>query len=268
MGRQSSRKGKGPSKRTPESFKADVSSHQTQAIDAFNKVAGEGNPLKDFPPTNIEDARAHGYTPAVLEERRQLIIIARNQKLTLEPPFPSAPKRNPTHLLSFFRKGNFLMLMQFSALYAARRFLDAAFEGTHYKWQSEHEITSGDISCKCDQDLEALLEHKLTKDEKAWIIPPPYDQYVTYVRTGEKPRTTIGDTRETVSDKRATGGTPRAAPASKEGLTSLADVCKRLKVDPREARQTLRKSTFEKPQAGWHFTPAQVKEVEALIKDL
>lgn len=56
---------------------------------------------------------------------------------------------------------------------------------------------------------------------------------------------------------------PRAA-VSKEGLVSLAYLCEELGVDGKVARRKLR-AHMEKPEAGWHFTPAQVKDVQLII---
>ncbi len=50
-------------------------------------------------------------------------------------------------------------------------------------------------------------------------------------------------------------------------LTSLADICKEMKIAPRLARIRLRNSDeLEKSEGGWNFTQAQVAKVKAIIK--
>lgn len=51
---------------------------------------------------------------------------------------------------------------------------------------------------------------------------------------------------------------------SKDGLVSLASLCEKHGIDGKVARRKLR-GKMEKPEAGWHFTPDQVNEVELII---
>ena len=51
---------------------------------------------------------------------------------------------------------------------------------------------------------------------------------------------------------------------SKGGLVSLASLCEKHGIDGKVARRKLR-GKMEKPEAGWHFTPDQVNEVELII---
>lgn len=51
---------------------------------------------------------------------------------------------------------------------------------------------------------------------------------------------------------------------SKDGLVSLGSLCEKHGIDGKVARRKLR-GKMEKPEAGWHFTPEQAKEAEAII---
>lgn len=55
--------------------------------------------------------------------------------------------------------------------------------------------------------------------------------------------------------------------ASKDGLTTLAEICTTLKIDPRDARAALRAAKIDKPDAGWAWANAKAApDIEAIVK--
>ena len=198
---------------------------------------------------------------------------------------------------------------KFGATYAAKCFIDTVRELSEFKvleptekWVGPNRLYINNwilISSDPDSevDLEDIIEYEYTKEEKKWRLPVPYPEYAeTIARHGQgthpqlntRTRESQGKPPLTDAEKKKVGLRVPSEPtrekaARKEkperkkkerpaGIISLADICKKLKCDPREARQALRKSKAKKPDIGWAWPQkeeAQVtKDLEKALKKL
>lgn len=265
-------------RRTEDDFVAERKQRQQSDDAELKQQVAEFNALKKKLPTNdtpewsqttLAKAKALPDPCKVMHERIAFLTIAWNRRLKLEEHAPSPPKRPAKYSMSFTRRNNFLGSHSWAATYAAKHFFDAIFGDAKLKWLDDFTVTDPDteLTCKCEPNLEEIIEHKFTKAEREWMLPTPYKEYAHFIRTGEKSRhvkvdATSNDDRTPSNPRSTTGGNRRAV--NKEGLTSLADLCAEIGIEPREARQTLRKK-FTKPDAGWYFNEQQVEEVKKIL---
>ena len=54
---------------------------------------------------------------------------------------------------------------------------------------------------------------------------------------------------------------------SREGLVSVSDIAKEMKLSPKEARAALRRAKTDKPDVGWAFPPSEVDKIKKAIKE-
>lgn len=149
--------------------------------------------------------------------------------------------------------------------------------------------------------LEDIMEYEYKGDEKKWRLPHPYDQYASYIafyhhgihpqlnsrsREGdglpelspeERHRYGLDEGENNVADKRRrkkkpapVEKEPRSKPTKKErkadpNVLTLAQLCKELKCDPKEARQALRKAKVDKPDAGWQWPAEQHDKISKVL---
>lgn len=79
------------------------------------------------------------------------------------------------------------------------------------------------------------------------------------------PKSKSGSKPAAKSAKSSNGNGKSAAPAATEG-TSLADICKELKMEPRAARRKLRNAEFEAEGGRYVFTrKADVEKVKKIL---
>lgn len=235
-------------------------------------------------PLTQDEAVWRGITPAIQEVRNAHNKEVINMALKLPEPFPSSPHRPPKITMHFTRADKNIATHGFCQPYAARYFFDAIVQKDKFKWRDDDTIiipSLDNLVINCDK-LEDVLDHKLGPKEREWELPEPYTSYAQSIRTGE--RVLISPKRSHRADgeqkspsfafaeagrdqrKRSLRQSQQRARASRDGLTSLADICAELKLDPREARQTLRKSNTPKPDAGWAWPDKEIPGIKKLLK--
>jgi hypothetical protein len=194
----------------------------------------------------------------------------------LSHPYPSSPRRLPTHYVSI-TCGKRYHSETFSAAYAARAFVDHVVGDQAYKWLSHTKIrTEEDVIVESPQ-LEDIIEHDLTPAEKEWSISDEDKRTIFYVVTGRRLRIrpfndkkmyeSVADPKRVVQTIRDNPMGPSFAISKPNGLVSIGDICARIGMDPSKARRTLRASTQLAHQARgrWAWPDS---EVDAIIKIL
>lgn len=144
--------------------------------------------------------------------------------------------------------------------------------------------------------LEDIMEHEYDKEEKKWKLPHPYDQYAssiarysqgthtqinsrtresqgkppldddTLIALGVKKKQPRDDYREHKRKEPKPVKERKAPKRDLSGMIDLAAICKPLKIEPREARQALRKSKAQKPDAGWVWPEKEKAEVTKMVE--
>lgn len=213
----------------------------------------------------IEAFALPGLTTHELKQRglyQKEILMTRIAHL--ERAFPSAPKVPPKYVVAVTRQQNY-NTEAFVALYAAHVFVLAVINDRPFKWLNSNEIKIDDTLIKCEQGLEDIIEHKLTASEREWELPEPYASRAHFLATGER-HAVVMPAQADVKAQRASNRAVGLKRQDREGMTTIQDICASLKVEPRIARGILRKTSTPKPDAGWAWSAAEAKKIEALIR--
>lgn len=234
-------------------------------------------------PQNIEDMIARDlYNVDSLYRRNFLMGLQLDTQLGLPPAFASSPTRPPRFGFYFHKGRDFHSFHNFYSLYAAARFVNAVIDGQPFKWSADNEIEihTSDITIRAEHftDLEKVIEHKDNAKEAQWVLPSPYTHYVRSIIRGTQHYTPSAlEPNEEVAPKQPIQPKEvkpkrekrsQARPALPEGVTTVGDIANALSIEPRAARQALRRSNTPKPALGWCWTsPEDVKAITKIIKE-
>lgn len=163
-----------------------------------------------------------------------------------------------------------MMSSAWNSAYAARKYLEFVMDGEEVDWTALNKFITHhgvEVSCMAPSDrleenvIEEALNHKFTKAEEAFVIPQKdRDAFIRMVRPYpdvEKP----GSTGKAKID--------RKGPNKPDGkYISVAQIAEEAGVEPRDARASLRKAKFEKPDWGWSFKAGSddLKKATSIIK--
>lgn len=185
----------------------------------------------------------------------------------LEHPFPCSPSRPPRVVLYCryphdAKQGEGRRFVwTFGALYSARRFVDEIIGDGKFKWKRRNVIvTARGVEIRVleeDDGLELVMDHELSDAEAAWIIPEPKaSELRSFLRPFDAPGT-IAETPRTA----------RAQPVrtSRDGLVTVAQLCARLDIEPRDGRAILRRAKVAQPPAGWAWPPDEAAKIEKIL---
>lgn len=192
------------------------------------------------------------------------------EKNGLETPFAAALYGAPSRYGFYVtREDGMFCFHNFHATYAAKKFVDMLINGHDIRWINKQEIITSHgtrIRGEYHTDLEKVIEYEYRGQEKTFTFPEPYqtmfERFARLARAAPPPPPTIAQAREQRKEKRASAP-PQARP---DGLTSLAEICAELGIDPRDARQALRKSNTPKPDWGWAWPAKDVPAIERVLK--
>lgn len=157
----------------------------------------------------------------------------------LHAPFPSSPMRPPVASLRFRYRGK-LHHYGFTAIYAMKKMFDLVVKDHDYRWVNETTIELDDgmtIQGEGEYDLDKVIEHKYTKEERDWELPTPYPSYVAMLR---------GQEAVAAPTPRPTR-TPRAERPA--GAVTPQEVATELNMKPNKLRSILRSLNVPKPYA-------------------
>ena len=226
------------------------------------------HPTKEYFQRNLASAQ-------VLYERNDTLIYQINRELKVKPAFTKDDRIvlhfNLTHdgRKSARKYSEHIATHKFGAKYAAKHFIDRVTSTFKTRWLDDQTLLVNEwFSITCDDlaptTLEKIMEYTFDKDEAKWRLPHPYPQYadaISRFHRGAHPdinsisRAQEGKQRLTETELTALGITPpierkkrpserprppeRAKRAHDPDAISLAQLCTKLKIDPKEARQAL-----------------------------
>jgi len=111
------------------------------------------------------------------------------------------------------------------------------------------------------QGLLAMIAQELT-DEERRLLPDNYRVMGRGLRARIVPKV-----EEEVAVAQERKAAKEAKPKiDRTGKTSIQDIAKELKMEPKEARGILRRLKIEKPAGGWLFDPAAVADIKAKLE--
>lgn len=206
--------------------------------------------------------------------------------LGLPTPFPSSPTRSPKYVVRFENKTSGLFyITNFCELYAAKYPTALVLDEREWVWKNEKTIQCTDGMIVHSDDLEQIVEYKLTTKERQWVPPSPYYGEWHNIASGKpihekrQQRSQAPENAEAPvtakKPRRASSDDPgepqqakqreRTARPAKDGLTSIATIAEQLDKDPKQCRIALRKSNTPKPDAGWAWPKDELESVKAII---
>lgn len=192
----------------------------------------------------------------------------------------------------------------FAARYAALRFIEQVVGDERTSWINDNRLLVRDWFSVTLDDLSPgtladLMEYTPTPAEKKWKLPTQYFDFAQRVFTyhrgshpdistrarananlapieepemrakgfrhpNERPPTSRALAPKPAPNKPERTPAPKLKPAA-TGIVTLAQLCTALKIDPRQARQGLRKAKTPKPSAGWQWPDEDAKRISAVI---
>ena len=176
-------------------------------------------------------------------------------------PNPASPTRLPVVSFTLTCDRRFL-IKNYSAMYAARKFFDFVSETYQFKQTTNIEGWFGESIKFKSAELDDILEYEYKRSEELWELPDQDKRaFLQLIGQAVEPRET-----------------PREAPVSRERSTrikveegdtrSLQSICEAIGVDPKHARNHLRKINYPKPASGsWIFNLLEVESVSKAIKE-
>lgn len=126
----------------------------------------------------------------------------------------------------------------FRSKFAARKYLDLLIKDDEVTWISDTElVTSRDLWMRGDE-LKEYFDYQYKGDRvKVWDLPDQYKRKANYMR----------------SNKSHTPPPPQKYKKriSRKGMILIGDICKKIGMNPRDARGILRALGYDKPEHGW-----------------
>lgn len=183
-----------------------------------------------------------------------------------------------------------VLILNFAAKYAARRFIDMLIHNDEWEWvdpigpRKAIKTTGGVRISMFGNDLETLLDYKLSDDERAWEDDLVKQntlrfKYGKHEAVKDDTDERHDGTAETLSDggakvSKSKRREPRTAKepkvkVDKSSFVAATDIAKQFNLEGREIRGILRASDLKKPDIGWMWPKgsAELKEAEKVIKD-
>jgi len=194
-------------------------------------------------------------------------------------PIPSSPRRPPVINLTIKTEDGRSYIWNFAAIYAARRAVDFLISDRSVKWIDDNTIRINDkVTVTTDaapDGLSEVMEHEFSTKERMWSLSADHmrigqSMFVaaepSYI--DDAPKTAAREERSEKPEKvKREPKAPKAERAPKpSGLISLPDLLSDTDIDPKEARNALRKLGTPKPDHGrWEFTKADADAIKSKI---
>ena len=241
----------------------------------YQRLTGEEH---TYTPITTGDSKYRGlWDIKILKERSTQIMVSINQILKSRPqtdPFPSSPQRPPVINITLKLDDGRIRNFGFAALWAARRFVDFVSIDAKTSWMTDNALRINDrytiTTDVLPAGLSELLEQEFTDQPRDWFLPTSMMSEIARFTGDHRP----APAREPAPAKprRAKQAEPgEPAPKTKQpsgDFTALPDICSPLGIDPKEARNILRKTNTPKPTSGrWEWPASQVEAITKLLKD-
>lgn len=206
-----------------------------------------------------------------------------NQMTGLAEPFPASPTRPPKYAVYVSYPHDAepgakrLIVMAFSATYAAQHFVNAALQDGKFKWKKANAalgvkvpdtiVGENGVEIRCPQGMEEIIEYEMSSAEEQWELPAYYVAQCDMVRREyrEDAPTHDPETGEKVK-KPKKEPKPKKEKIDKTGLISVGEIAEDMEIDARDARAALRKQKVDKPAAGWAWPESEVEAIKKAIK--
>lgn len=218
-------------------------------------------------------------------------MVSLNSKISRQKPdtdpTPSSPTRPPVINLHIDTDDDRHYIWNFAAFYAARKAIDFLIADRPTKWLSDNKLTiqgsNNTITIRTSAEpdgLSDIMDYEFSRQEIQWtlsadhmrighsmFLPPVRDAYLDKPTDDEKPTKSKAE-KQPKPEKQ-----PKVERPS--GLVDLPTLLKGTDIDPKEARNALRKMKAEKPDHGrweWDASTAQkikqdiIKKVKELRK--
>lgn len=187
----------------------------------------------------------------------------------LEEAFPSPPSRNPRYGFYCTNAAGAFTYKNFYGKYAARHFIDFLAQGSPIKWVNPFTIkTEGGIVIKTSTSgnprrdagdactLEEVLDYEMNDLEANWEPPSNIMQEWERFLVQTPEVFTMGNS----------GSTRSSRPQRSEDNTTVAELAEELGMEPRQARQILRKAKTPKPPQGWEWPEDEVDAIKEILR--
>lgn len=240
------------------------------------------------------------WDPAILKTRASYIMVSLNEHLTaasqrnrkaLQDPHPASPTR-PPRICIYLRKKSAdpharMFAWPFAEFYAARRAVDCILQDHTTSWVDDNtmEVTFGEVTALLTTDakpagLTELIDYEFSPTELEWQPSSKFLGEVERMFRGYAPKV---DDQPAEQERAPTPREVRAQRAEKpqrepkkvdkpSGLIDLATLLEGTDIDPKEARNALRKTNTPKPEHGWSWSkkdaPAMLTAIKAAVKKL
>lgn len=225
----------------------------------------------------IDDAISRGLWNRQTLLTRASYIMSRITDLITKTkeadPRPSSPTRNPVINLTIDTWDGRKYIWNFAAIYAARRAVDFLVSDRKTNWLDDNTLVINEkVTIKTDlppDGLSVIMEHEFTAKERAWTLG------ADHMRIGQAmfaPAEPSWMDKPDATPKRA--DKPERAPKQPKperapkptGLVSLPELLAGTDIDPKEARNALRKMGTPKPDHGrWEFAPDAADAIKPKI---
>lgn len=154
--------------------------------------------------------------------------------------------------------------------YAAKAYLDFVIGDEEVNWTALNKFVTHqgvEVSCAAPTDkmepnqLEIAMDYRPTKAEQAFVVPEK-DRQSFLIMTRPYPDVEKPSPTGKAKMERRSANKPDGK------YISVASIAEELGIQPRDARASLRRAKFEKPDWGWAFKAGspELKQVTAIIK--
>jgi hypothetical protein len=216
--------------------------------------------------TSVRDQRGEPYDVCLRMKFNWPSITDDEAKQVMEEYMALIPK----HLVRC-ELGLRLYVEKFDSTNAAALFVNAMLSDDKIKWVSPTCLTAkdGNLIIQSD-DLEQIIEFK-TSDERK--LPEEKRRQIEQFLHGKwrKVKNNDNQVEDTGDDAKTPTkglqGSKRSGVASTDDMTTLADICQRLKIEPRKARAYLRKK-HEANDGRWAWAGRDVAVIEKLLRSM
>ncbi len=182
-------------------------------------------------------------------------------------PYPSSPSRPPTINIYIKWGADFGHMCVFCLCqrWAAKISLDVAINDRDYEGPDDlgwYTTEDGGMMFKLGGDVHGLLNEDHSENEWRPVQPELNDLLRAGGREAILNKAEEPENKTRVPKKNQPRG---AVKASRAGLTTLAELCAEIGIEPRDARKKLR-GKVDKPDAGWCWPDDEVDAVRSALK--
>jgi hypothetical protein len=177
-------------------------------------------------------------------------------------PYPASPSRQPKCCLYITHaETNRRWVCPWGALFAAKKIIDHIAQPVR---QIDHNnCVVGDFQIRSNE-LNDILEHEYSTEERSWELPLAEQKKLLQL-AGKKPEPNAFAKDNPIQHPKAKPEVKKPEVKKPDGLTSLADICAELKIEPKQARIKLRAAKEPNTHGNWSFSAADIDRIKKII---